>query len=124
GLYDFSGSPDGIWINNNTLEATLLDVKVPNPDMGSIPDEAPPMYLTQIIGLMSILHIEKCHFIYWTKSQVRIFEIKHNQEVFEMIVPYMPEFMECCSFGKPPGNLPRGRKKIITDILDKLDQRI
>lgn len=121
---NFSGSPDGIWIDTNTLEATLLEVKVPNPDMGTIPDEVPPMYLTQVLGLMRILNLPKCHFIYWTKNMVRVFEIEFNPAAFAKLIPFMDEFREYCELGKIPPSLPRGRKKTILDILEKVDQRI
>ena len=107
---NFSGSPDGIWIDNNTCETILLEVKVPNPDHGSIPDAIPEHYITQVMGMMKILRLEKTHFIYWTPTRVVIYELFFVPEVWDYMYRHMTTFMDFCMKGVEPTRMKAGGK--------------
>lgn len=113
--YEYSGSPDGIWLDENTNEAILIEIKVPNEDFGRIPEFVPAHYLTQVYGLMNLLNLNKTHFVYWTKEGITIFEIEFNQNVWELITVQMNRFIDFCKSGEEPKRMKNGLKDELTN---------
>jgi hypothetical protein len=81
---EFSGSPDGIYFGEDEGKPVLIEIKCPA--RAEIPNRVPFKYILQVLGLMGIMHLKICDFVYFIPGEkIRVFRVKFNQRAFDIM---------------------------------------
>lgn len=127
---EFSGSPDGIYFGDDEEKPVLMEIKCP--PRAEIPTAIPFQYLTQVLGMMHLLEINVCDFIYFKpQEQMRIFRVDFNDRAFQNMNNAINNFLndQIYDIGKLGDarfqNVTAAqKKKAMDDIYNHVPQRI
>lgn len=111
--YDWlGGSPDGL-----VGDEGIIEVKCPFVNK-ICHTKIPPIYYCQVNGLLEILNSEWCDFISWTPTEMKIYRVYRDRDLFTYLLDRYTLFYACMKRGCD--TLPRVSKREKEDVLGRI----
>tara|TARA_Y100001972_G_scaffold122467_1_gene168142 strand:- start:875 stop:1741 length:867 start_codon:yes stop_codon:yes gene_type:complete len=106
------GSPDGL-----VGEEGMIEVKCPFVNK-VCHNKIPPVYYCQVNGLMEILDRKWCDFVSWTPTEMKIYRVYKDSDLFNFLFDRYTLFYACMKRGCD--NLPRVSKQEKQQVLQRI----
>lgn len=107
------GSPDGLVGDEGMIEVKCPFVKK------VCHTKIPPVYYCQVNGLMEILNRKWCDYISWTPTEMKIYRVYRDSDLFAYLLDRYTLFYACMKRGCD--TLPRMGKNEKQDVLARID---
>ena len=108
------GSPDGL-----VGERGLIEVKCPFVNK-ICHTKIPPVYYCQVNGLMEILDKDWCDYISWTPTEMKIYRVHRDPELFDFLLDRYSTFFAFMKRGCD--SIPRVTSKEKNDVLARIEE--